>query len=526
MVTKSHDALVKSLQDKYGMDITNVSQLPGISEKKRNTINKTIKENPNYGREHQEKINKSLEEKHGPDYKSFLVKSIQDGQRNKYDGKLFIQTDESREYRRNLELNLSSSDRELRIKKSKQTKLKTHGDENFINKDEIAQTNMRKFGSKSPMGNEKVKEKSKNTIHVKILSKLLTLFTKLNLELISEGYENAHSKLDIRCISCGFKFVQSWNAIQQGFTCPNCRESTDGSKSQKEICEYISNLGFSSLSYNNRALIKPWELDIVIPDKKIAIEYCGLRFHNIKILEDTRTSLPNPKLYHLMKLELCSKKGYKLITIFEDEWVFKNEIVKNRLRYILGKSNGIKIRPNKCIIKEIDPDVKNNFLEEFHIQGKDSSNIKLGAFIDDVLISVMTFSKPNISKGRTCDSDRIWELNRFCSHSNYIIPGIAGKLLSYFKKNYKWDVIFSYADRRWSDGNLYLKLGFSLEKITSVNYWYIDYKAIKRIHRFALRKKKDDPKDVPEWILRLNEGYKIIYDCGSYKFLMKSNPSI
>ena len=63
-----------------------------------------------------------------------------------------------------------------------------------------------------------------------------------------------------------------------------------------------------------------------------------------------------------------------------------------------------------------------------------------------------------------------WELNRFCSHSDFVISGIASKLLNYFKKNYQWTKIFSYADRRWSVGDLYKKLGFDLECSVGPNY--------------------------------------------------------
>jgi len=127
----------------------------------------------------------------------------------------------------------------------------------------------------------------------------------------------------------------------------------------------------------------------------------------------------------------------------------------------------------------------------------------------------MTFSKGNIAKGSKPKGD-IWELNRFCSDYNYHIPGIASKLLTYFKRNYVWKEIFSYADRRWSTGNLYYKLGFTLDSTTRPNYWYV--KGLKRIHRFNLRKRPDEPKEIPEWVLRQSEGYVRVWDCGNYKF--------
>jgi hypothetical protein len=158
-------------------------------------------------------------------------------------------------------------------------------------------------------------------------------------------------------------------------------------------------------------------------------------------------------------------------------------------------------------------------LNKYHIQGKDNSNIKLGAFYNNELISVMTFSLGSIAKGSKSIKG-IYELSRFCSNYNYHIPGIASKLLTYFKQNYDWKEIFSYADRRWSNGNLYKKIGFQLWSITKPNYFYI--KGLNRIHRFNLRKRPDEPKDITEWVLRQNEGYYRVYDCGHLKFIMEN----
>jgi hypothetical protein len=221
-------------------------------------------------------------------------------------------------------------------------------------------------------------------------------------------------------------------------------------------------------------------------------------------------------------MDECHKVGYRLITIFEDEWLLKRNIVINRLKHILGSFNGTRIHARKCEVKEISSDVKNKFLNCFHIQGSDNSTIKLGAFFNDQLVSIMTFSKGNISKGSS-PQEGIWELNRFCSNFDYHIPGIANKLLEHFKRKYEWSEIFSFCDLRWSVGNLYRQLGFSTNEKSILNYWYFNgNKNIERVHRFSLRKRPDEPKDIPEWVLRKQEGYDRIYDCGNLKFILKN----
>lgn len=335
---------------------------------------------------------------------------------------------------------------------------------------------------------------------------------ELSLKMLDEKeYTDSYTDFNILCLKCGNIFKTSYTAIQQGYgRCPNCYPKNK-SNAETDILNFIKSLNFSfkELVENSRKIIPPYELDIYIPSKKIAIEYNGLYWHSEKILKD--------KMYHMNKLNKCEDNNIRLIQIFEDEWLSKQDIVKSKLKQILNISNRIRIHARKCNIKPISNTIKNEFLNKYHLQGQDTSSIRLGAFYKDQLISVMTFNRGSISKGSKL-LPKHWELNRFCSNSNYHIPGIASKLLSFFKKNYEWEQIYSYADRRWSSGNLYKVLGFELKHNTKPNYWYI--KNCLRIHRYNLRKKLDEPKDVPEWVLRINEGYNRIWDCGNIKFIL------
>ena len=66
-----------------------------------------------------------------------------------------------------------------------------------------------------------------------------------------------------------------------------------------------------------------------------------------------------------------------------------------------------------------------------------------------------------------------YELIRFCNKINISVIGGASRLLKYFIKTYQPKEIISYADRSWSMGNLYEKLGFKFLYDTKPNYYYI-----------------------------------------------------
>ena len=390
-------------------------------------------------------------------------------------------------------------------------------------KKKIRDTCLKRYGGVKPSQSTEVKRKMSQTLQERFASKRVPEFHErvhkvldvLGFELCDPTFLGSQKAHNFKCKKCGGIFRRKWNYIQQGWNnCPYCSPKRYG-HSQNEVSLFLQSLGLVIHS-NSRSVIPPLELDIVIPNSKVAIEFDGLFWHSEDQLINNRDI--DPKFYHLHKTEACEKAGYRLIHIFEDEWVFKQDIVKHRLKSILGLFDGIRIHARECEVREIDAKTKNEFLETYHIQGQDRSKIKLGAFHGNQLVAVMTFSVGNISKGSKSEPD-VWELSRFCVDYHYHIPGIAGKLLSYFQPHYSWSKIYSYADRRWSNGNLYKQLGFEFDKYTPVNYWYC--RNYQRIHRFNLRKRPDEPKDVSEWVLRAKEGYWKVWDCGNLKYVLR-----
>ena len=255
----------------------------------------------------------------------------------------------------------------------------------------------------------------------------------------------------------------------------------------------------------------------MLPQYKIAIEYNGIYWHN----ELNKTSN-----YHLEKTEQCLKNGYRLIQIFEDEYVLNKKIVISKIFHILGLCRNIpKIYGRKCEIREISYNTACDFLNKNHIQGKASSTVYIGAFYEENLIGVMLFKK---------DKNNNWELNRFATDINFNCVGVGGKMFKYFIKKYKPNLIKSFADRRWTinEDNLYTKLGFVKEKYTNPDYHYqISSLGCRRIHKFNFRKanilKKYGEKYGLNESMTEREMCKIIganriYDCGLIKYIWKN----
>ena len=338
-------------------------------------------------------------------------------------------------------------------------------------------------------------------------------FGRLSVLKFSGNDKQGHALWLCKC-DCGNEKVIAGRCLTS-----NSTKSCGCIKSFQEIdlLNFIQSIYKDKIIHNDRTLIKPLEIDILLPDLKIGIEYCGLYWHS----EDRLG-----KNYHLNKLNLCLNKGYNLITIFEDEWINKRSIVESRLKSLLNTNNQKKVYARKCIIKEIPVSEAKPFCNENHLQGYGNSLIKLGAFFENELVSVMLFSKPSISKGNGLKIDGLWELNRFCSKINYSIIGIASKFVSRFKKNYEWNEVFSFADRRWSIGNVYETIGFSFTHNSIPSYFYFSGDKI-RHHRYNYRKdillKRDKSftKEMTEIQMAHELGLERIYDCGTIKYNMK-----
>ena len=411
-----------------------------------------------------------------------------------------------------------------------------HASQNEDVKNKMKETNLERYGVIAPAQNEQVIEKMKQTclerygvdcslkdveidkkrkdtwfleyynyIQEKWKEYVIPLFSK-------EEYKGQNKEYKWKCVKCGNEFKSDLRISRQlidglGYMprCLNCYPIISGtSLKEKEVLEFIKSIYSGEIIENDRKILNGKELDIYIPSKNLAIEFDGLFYHN---------EVSKGKNYHLNKTEECEKQNIQLIHIFEDEWINKQEIVKDRLKSLLGVFDK-KVYARKCEIREIDRKTCNNFLNENHLQGSDNSSIRLGLFFENELVSLMTFGKPRFNKKYD------FELIRFSSKLGYQVIGGFGKLLKFFIRKHSNSSIISYADRRYSKGNVYLKGDFKFLEKSKPNYFYV--KGLEKYSRYQCQKHKLSKILGDKFDVNLSEtenmilnGFYKIYDCGN-----------
>lgn len=383
------------------------------------------------------------------------------------------------------------------------------------------------YGVKNILSSTKIREKGKKTLldryGVDHYSKTIDFYKKtykrwkkdilkkLDKYNIIDFVLKEDRTVDIKC-DCGedhyfnitSKNLYQRKEIQNTTLCTICNSliNTRQSVMELEILDFIKENYDGMIIENDKEVIS--ELDIYLPEIKIGIEFNGIYWHS---------DLFKDKFFHLNKTEKCEKLGVQVIHIYEDEWLYKQNIVKSMLLNKLGKMKS-KIYARKCQIKIVeDNELVSSFLDKNHIQGFVGSSIKIGLFYDNNLISIMTFGKKHI--------DDEYELVRFCNELNTTVIGAASKLFKYFIDKYKPKKIISYVDRSWSQGNMHYKLGFNYINKTPPNYSYYDSKHIK-YNRFNFRKdvlvRKGYDKNKTESEIMTELGYLRVYNSGKLKF--------
>jgi hypothetical protein len=399
------------------------------------------------------------------------------------------------------------------VSKSVETNFRLHGVKNSMQREEVKDkakaTWTKKYGVDNPMLNQKLVNDMLNSnikkYGVKATSQEHYSFYAREILFNKEKFNDFMNGKSLNEASK----ILGIDPSTVGDYCKNYDIVISRSSYETEIATFLDSLGLQYLN-NTRSIIPPKELDFYLPDYNLAIEFNGLYWHSHEINGNKR--------YHLDKFLSCQSKGIQLIMINEDEWIERSSAIKNKIKNVCKLSNkGVSAR--KLTIKQIPNTIGNEFMNQYHIQGESSGVIiSFGAHYDDLLVGVIQFSKQR----NTGDI----ELTRFCS-DDHTHAGMFSKLLSYSIKSQDYKKIISFADRRYSKGDVYEKNGFSAINVIPPDYRYI--KNLKTFHKSTFKKKRIQEKfgldvtNLTESEAMTQLGYRKIYDCGKIKYEWKHN---
>ena len=394
-----------------------------------------------------------------------------------------------------------------------ETNLKKRGVKNVFQsldvQKKIIKTNLKKFGCENAMQNFHIRQKYKfqklknNYKHIKSskrIGKEYELLTTL------EEYKGVkYNYLKFKHKKCDHIFESS---IANGRIprCPKCY-SNNKSFIEDKIVSFCKEY-FPNLIHNTRRIISPYELDIYIPEKKLAIEFNGLYWHSEAAGKD--------KYYHQNKTLLCLEQGINLVQIFEDEWLYKQDIIKSILLNKFGLTKN-KIYARKCKIDFVYPDYARQWLDENHLQG--SINGKhYGLIYENELVCMITVGKSRFDKSVDL------EIYRFANKLNTQVIGGLSRLIKHVKKIHNPTSIITYADLRFGIGQGYQSIGFKFKGITEAGYFYSKGQSRYSRQQFQKHKLKSKLKNFDETLTEcqnmFENGYSRIWDCGNTIYIL------
>lgn len=462
------------------------------------------------------KVRNTNLKKYGKEYGVF-VKEIREKMENtnieRYGGKSSLSSPEVRDKIKNTLIEnynvesafLSPSVREKRKTTMVEKYGTTHALQHKPSYAKMSKTMQSRYGVKYPLQNKEINNKSRNTMRTKFDRDhhKQAHISKDTLKLLNDVdylWHLHHSdKLSISAIAA--KLNVSERTVSARFDILEIAKVNHFvSQKELEFLEFINNKNIDC-NPNDRTAISPQELDFYFPKHNFAVEFNGLYWHS---------EHQKPRGYHADKYINCKDKGIKLVQFFEDEIVNKSNIIKNKILYETEKLEE-RIYARKCNIVKLSYTEKRDFFEDTHIQGNGKTSINYGLTYNDEIVAAIGFSR--IREGR-------FLLGRFSTST--VVVGAFSRLLKHFENNHSYSSLITFADLRYSCGDLYEHNEFEMVSQLRPDYYWV--KNLERFHKFNFRHntglkklEKYDP-SLSETENMHNHGFYKIFDAGKLKF--------
>ena len=277
---------------------------------------------------------------------------------------------------------------------------------------------------------------------------------------------------------------------------------------QMRLTEMVQALvpGSTVLSDDRTVLPSGKELDIVVPDHHLAIEFNDIFSHSEQAVFE-RHAKPRPHSYHAHKTREASSQGYQLVHVWEDDWLHQRELVLRALAHRLHAVDRLldvlpDINPLACqrlyarnlTARRIHGGIARRFWQDNHLQGPVHCTLNVGLYDQDgVLRALLGVGRKNHGS-RVSLPDGTWDIQRYATLG--VIVGGFTKLLAHTETLVPVDTWTSWSDNDISDGGMYQAAGFTVDKRQAPSYSYVGRKTKwERVHRSTYTKQRfiNDP---------------------------------
>lgn len=314
---------------------------------------------------------------------------------------------------------------------------------------------------------------------------------------LSDEILGSNTKITIVCKEHG-EFTQTPHSHCNGNGCPACFSRI--SKANLEIAEFVESLGIAA-EKEFRIIGGKRHLFVDLKAGNLGIEHDGLYWHSTKFVQG-RGDLPE-------KRASIIKAGLAMFSIYEDEWLFKREVVQHLLRERLSSASGHvqHMQQNETLSVE-----DGQLLEAIHLEGSSTGEVVRAVDSNGRVVAIAIFNRK---------TDCTAELVRYAVNKR--TPGTLYKCVAeYARTHIGVTRLETFTDNRYNNDALYTEAGFVPIYLTSPDYMYI--KSGKRHHKSNFQKSKlakmfpDEDMSLSE--KEITEKHKIyrIYDCGKTKW--------
>ena len=211
----------------------------------------------------------------------------------------------------------------------------------------------------------------------------------------------------------------------------------------------------------------------------------------------------------------------RTLYLFSEEWLTRRDPCKAYIRARLG-SFDMRVGARDCRVVEIRREDAVSFANRHHIQGDNRLNVaNFGLFSGSELVGLLSLGRHS----RQIAQNRV-VLDRLCFKAGVQVIGGASKLMSRaveWAREHRYDELLTFSDNRWTDGQTYQKLGFTLEKSYGSDYFYVKDGVV-----YSKQSQKKTAVGCPESMTEFewagHRGLTRVYDAGKKRWVLNLFP--